>query len=222
MKLFLTSAGLANDSIVKAFNELGGLAKEKIHIAFVPTAANVEEGDKGWLIKDLNNLKKQQYSCVDIVDISAVSEDVWKPRLEAANVLFFGGGNTFHLMHWLQKSGLDKLLPELLKTRVYAGISAGSCVAGPTIYNKVQNLFGEKYNLKIKEGLNLVNFQFIPHLNSPYFDKIREEYIKEAAKELTEPVYAADDNTAIKVIDNKIEIISEGKYLELNSWIKKK
>ena len=50
------------------------IPKEKIKIAFIPTAANVEEGDKGWLIDDYSNLKKQNYESIDIVDISAVSK----------------------------------------------------------------------------------------------------------------------------------------------------
>ncbi|MFC1625609.1 Type 1 glutamine amidotransferase-like domain-containing protein [Patescibacteria group bacterium] len=216
MKLLLTSAGLTNKSIAIAFNKLVGLPKEKIHIAFIPTAANVEEGNKDWLIDDYNNLKKQGYGCIDIVDISAISPKVWKPRLEDANVLFFGGGNTFHLMHWLQKSGLEKQLSELLKTRVYAGISAGGCIAGPTIYNSVQNLFDEKYELRIKEGLGLVDFQFVPHLNSPYFKKIRIKYLEEAAKKITEPVYVVDDNTAVKVVNDKVTVISEGIWKKFN------
>lgn len=215
MKLLLTSAGLSNKTIVKTFNELIGLPNEKIKIAFIPTASNVEEGDKGWLINDYANLKKQGYE-VDIVDISAISLETWKPRLESANALFFGGGNTFHLMHWVKKSGLEEMLPELLKTRVYAGISAGSCIAGHTIYNSVQNLFGEKYNLQIKKGLGLVDFQLIPHLNSDYFPKIREMYLEEASKDLTESVYAVDDNSAVAVDGSKIEVVSEGKWKKFN------
>ncbi|MFH1971367.1 MAG: Type 1 glutamine amidotransferase-like domain-containing protein [Patescibacteria group bacterium] len=216
MKLFLTSAGLTNKSLVDAFNKLVGLPKEKIHISFIPTAANVEEGNKDWLIEDYNNLNKQGYGCVDIVDISAVTPKVWKPRLEASNILFFGGGNTFHLMHWIQKSRLDKQLPELLKTRVFAGISAGGCIAGPTIYNSVQNLFDEKYELVIKQGLNLVDFQFVPHLNSPYFKKIRIEFLEKAAKNVHEPVYVVDDNSAIQVVNNKVTAISEGVWKKIN------
>ncbi len=215
MKLFLTSAGLTNPTLIKSFEELVGGQKDDIKIAFVPTAANVEQGDKEWLINDLSNLKKQEY-VVDIVDISALEKEIWLPRLESANVLFFGGGNTFHLMNWVEKSGLKDLLPELLKTRVYAGISAGSCIAGPTIYNSVQNLFGEKYNLKIEKGLGLVDFQFIPHLNSPYFTKIRKDNLEIAAKDLTEAIYAMDDNSAIKVVDGKIAVISEGENFVFN------
>ena len=215
MKLFLSSAGLSNKILVDAFEELVGLKGENLKIAFIPTAANVESGDKDWLINDYKNLKKQNY-IVDIVDISAVEKDIWLPRIEEANVLFLGGGNTFHLMHWVEKSGLKDLLPELLKTRVYAGISAGSCIAGPTIYNSVQNLFGEKYNLKVEKGLGLVDFQFIPHLNSKWFPIINEESLEIASKELKEPVYACDDNSVVIINEDKLEVVSEGKWKKFN------
>lgn len=216
MKLLLTSAGLSNNKISRAFSDLVGLPNDEIHIAFIPTASNVEEGDKGWLIDDYSNLKKQNYGCVDIVDISAVSKDIWLSRIKQANVIFVGGGNTFHLMYWFEKSGLAELLPELIKTRVYVGISAGSCITGPTIYNSVQNLFGEKNDLKIKNGLNLINLQIIPHLNSPSFTKIRVENLDEASKDLKEPVYAIDDNSAVMVNGDDVEVVSDGKWKKFN------
>jgi len=215
MKLLLTSAGLSNKSIVKSMEELLGKSAKGVKLAFIPTAANVEKGDKSWMIDDLNNFTKAGFE-VDVVDISAVSKSIWLPRLQSAEVLFFGGGNTFHLMHWVKQSGLQDVLVELLKTRIYAGISAGSCIAGPTIYNSVQNLFGEKYELEIKSGLGLVDFQFIPHLNSPYFDKIRIENLSEASKLVEETVYALDDNSAIKIDGEKIEVVSEGVWKKFN------
>lgn len=215
MKLLLTSAGLSNNSIVKAIEILLGKPAKGVKLAFVPTAANVESGDKSWMIEDLNNFQKAGFQ-VDIVDISAVSKDVWLPRLQGVEVLFLGGGSTFHLMHWVKQSGLQDELPSLLKTRIYAGISAGSCIAGPTIYNSVQNLFGEKYELEIKDGLGLVNFQIIPHLNSPYFEKIRVENLEEASKALKESVYAIDDNSAVLVDNENIDVISEGEWKKFN------
>ena len=131
--MLLTSAGIKNDSIAKALEELVGKTANGVRIAFIPTAANVEEGDKGWLIEDYRNLKKREYE-VDIVDISALPREMWEPRLKQANVILVGGGDTFYLMHWLRKVGLDKLLPELLKTRVYVGISAGSMVVSKSIF----------------------------------------------------------------------------------------
>lgn len=215
MKLYLTSSGLSNPSLINAIEKLLGKSAKDVNLAFIPTAANVEPGEKSWMIEDLNNFKKAGF-LVDIVDISAVSKDVWLPRLQKAEVLFLGGGNTFHLMHWVKQSGLQNELPNLLKTRIYAGISAGSCIAGPSIYNSVQNLFDEKYELKIKDGLNLVNFQIISHLNSPYFEKIRKENLEVASKELSEPVYAIDDKSAILVDEKNVEVVSEGEWVKYN------
>ena len=105
----------------------------------------MEEGEKSWLIEDLSNLKKQRYGFIDIVDISALPQDVWIPRLKKANAIFVGGGNTYYLMSWLEKSGLDKILPKLLKTRVYVGISAGSIVATVNLrMSTSQKSFSEK------------------------------------------------------------------------------
>jgi len=146
MKLLLTSGGITNKSIAKALFELVGKKPEETTLAFIPTAANVGSSDKGWLIDDLYNLKQQNLKSIDIVDISALPEKVWLPRLEAADILFFSGGDTSHLMNWLEKSGLAKLLPDLLKTRVYAGISAGSIVAAPSLAlsSKDKQLYYEK------------------------------------------------------------------------------
>jgi len=215
MKLLLTSVGLSNQTITNALAELSGESTKDMRLAFVPTAANVEKGDKHWLIEDYNNCRKAGFE-VDIVDISALTRQQWQPRLEEARVFFFGGGNTFHLMHWMKKSGLVDLLPKLLENRVYVGLSAGSCVAGPTIYNSVQNLFDEKYELEIKEGLGMVDFHFIPHLNSTYFKKIRKENVENAAKDVKEPVYALDDQSAMVINGDKIEVVSEGEWYRFN------
>lgn len=218
MKLLLTSAGLNNKTIVKALSDLVGLPNDKVHIAFIPTAANVEEGDKRWLIDDYSNIRKQNYGFIDIVDISVLPKDIWHYRIKRANVIFVGGGNTFYLLSWLKKSGLEKILPELLKTRVYVGISAGSMV--PTVNLRMstsQKSYSEKvFPLKNDEGLGLVNFHIRPHLNSEHFPKLRVDNIKEIAKEIPEPVYAIDDNTAIVVIDNKIDVVSEGIWKKFN------
>ena len=219
MKLLLTSAGFANPTIIQALKSLVNRPFEKFSLAYVPTAANVEEGDKSWLIDDLTCIKSLSFASVDIVDISAVSKDIWEPRLNKADILMVGGGNTFHLMYWIDRSGLKDLLPDFLESKIYVGVSAGSCVMGPTIYNSVQNLFDEKNVYDQKKGLGIVSFQFIPHLNSPFFPKINKASLQKAAPNITEPIYALDDQSAIKVVDGKIEVVSEGKYLLFNQKI---
>jgi len=218
MKLLLTSAGISNKSIADALLELSGKATKEIRLAFVPTAANVEEGDKGWLIDDLGNCKKQGYASVDIVDFSAISRDMWEKRLREANVLLFGGGNTFHLMYYLEKSGLKDLLPELLKDRVYVGISAGSMVATKNLsISQAKKLYYDDVEKNESDiAMGFVDFLVRPHLNSPHFPKVTDEYLTELAKEIPDTVYALDDNSAVKVVDEKVEVISEGKWKKYN------
>ena len=137
--------------------------------------------------------------------------------MEEADVLFFEGGNTYHLMKWMNKSGLTNLLPELLKTKVYVGLSAGSMVTSPDLALRLsQIIYREDMEEEPMVGLNYVDFYFLPHLNSPYFPARMEENIKEAAKTLSKKIYALDDQSALKIVDGKIEIISEGKYLIFN------
>ena len=218
MKLLLTSAGLTNTTIVNALNRLVGLPTKNIRIAFIPTAANVEEGDKSWLVDDYSNIKKQGYGFIDIVDISALPKEIWLPRIEKANVIFVGGGNTFYLMSCLIKSGLADLLPELLKTRVYVGISAGSMVTTANLrMSTSQKSYSETvYPLKNDEGLGFVKFHVRPHYNSKHFQKLRSEFISETAKEIPEPIFALDDDSAIVVEKDKIKVISEGKWDKFN------
>jgi dipeptidase E len=214
MKLLLTSGGLTNDSIKKALKKLVG---KEIKIAFIPTAANVEEGNKDWLIRDL--IGCMDMGSVDIVDISAVDKKIWLSRLKDANVIFVGGGNTAYLMNWVTKSGLDKEFLDLLKTRVYVGISAGSIILSETIQTSSDYLF-KLYDDEVKDvpkGLGFVNFNVRPHLNSQYFPRVTDENLKKVFKNLDQDLYAIDDNSSIVFNDGKIEVVSEGKWIKYSN-----
>lgn len=219
MKLLLTSNGLSNQSIVRALFDLVQKPASETTLVFIPTSMNIEPGDKGWFIDDLQNFKKQGFKVIDIVDISALPKNVWLPRLEAADILFFSGGNTTHLMYWLNESGLKDVLPELLKTKVYAGISAGSMVTNPdtALSNPDKKIYYEEnYGYTSERGLGFIDFYTRPHFNSKSFPNASREYIQKIADETGKTIYALDDQSAIKVVDGNIEIISEGEWMKFN------
>lgn len=223
MKLLLTSNGLSNDSIANALEQLTGKAPKDVKVAFIPTAANPSRSDKEWLIKDLYNIHKRGYY-VDIIDLVATSSENLKSALEAVDVIFIGGGNTFYLSYWMQKSGFFDMAPELLNTKVYAGISAGSIVSGESLKLTSQAIENEAafededYELLGPKGqsagraLHIASLVFRPHLNSRYFTLAKEDLLKEKAKGLEWPVYALDDDSALKILDGEIEVISEGEW----------
>lgn len=205
MRLLLTSAGIKNKTLAKALRRL---VKGKVRIAFIPTAANVEKGDKDWLIKNYSECA--ELGSVDIVDISALDKRSWLQRLRQANVLVFGGGNTKYLMKCIWRSGLVKELPNLLKNRVYVGISAGSILTAKSLASSSEYLFSDKK--AAPAGLNYVDFYVTPHFNSQYFPKKRDKYLKPASKRLGAHLYALDDESGALCVNGKVRIISEGKW----------
>ena len=219
MKFLLTSGGITNPTIAKALLDLVVKKAEETNIAFIPTAANADSHDKGWFIDNLYQLKQQKYKRIDIVEISGLPKWNWQERLEYADVIIFSGGPTPHLMYWLEKTGLKELLPELLKTRVCVGISAGSIITAPTLETSNQvkaKLNKVKFGFETNTGLGFVNFYIRPHLNSSTSPHSTKEFIEEISKQIPQTIYGIDDQMAIKVVDGKEELIGEGEYVVFN------
>lgn len=218
MKLLLTSAGISNNSIKESLFNLVGKKPEDTSVVFIPTASNIEKGDKSWLINDLINLKNLNLKSISIIDISAVPETIWSPQIQEADVLFFEGGNTFYLMEWINKSGFINIIPELIKTKVYVGVSAGSMVMCPDlIINTFQTLYKENLDrVENMSGMNIVNFYVLPHYSNKPLKLRNKDNILEATKNIRDKIYALDDNSALEIIDNNVKIISEGEFLEIN------
>ena len=118
------------------------------------------------------------------------------------------GGDVLYLTRWMRESGLAALLPSLPDT-VYVGISAGSMVMAP--------VFGETYDnpetpFVISQGLGLVDFAVLPHLDHERHPESSTANAKRMAAEVPVPTYAIDDQTAIKVQGGSVEVISEGHW----------
>lgn len=210
MKLLLTSAGLTNKEISSALIELVGMPVSEITLGYIPTAANVEKGDKGWFIDNLIQFTKQGFKAVDIIEITDLAKDQWLPRLRECNVICFGGGNEKHLAKALKESGLSQELPKLLEDRVYMGISAGSMVAGPLMSKEVNKLVypDEIINGEIPETLQYVNFVYIPHFNSEFFPGVRKKVLQ--TLDLNNRLWSTDDQTALRIVDDELEVIGSG------------
>ena len=101
-------------------------------MVFIPTRQMWKKVIKSWLIDDLADIEKLGLKSIEVVDIS-VEEKYGNKNLKKPIFFYFEGGYTYYLMEWINKSGLAKILPELLKTKVYVGASAGSMVTGKRI-----------------------------------------------------------------------------------------
>jgi dipeptidase E len=219
MKLLLTSSGISNISIENELKNIVGRNFDGLKVLFCTTASNYEGGEMNdWLIKDLEKLISLGFK-IDICDINGISKDNFLPRFEWADIFYFEGGNTQWLRKCIRNSGLEEHLIELLETRIWIGASAGSCVLCPTICNSCQDLFDENIKGLPINGLNFVNFQFIPHLNNHYFPKIKIDNLQNASKNLLEidgkKLYIVDDNGAVVINNESVKVVSEGIWYEI-------
>jgi hypothetical protein len=53
-------------------------------------------------------------------------------------------------------------------------------------------------------------------MNNKSFPHASPDTFSELAKSIKAPIYALDDESAVKVDGEKVEVVSEGKYLVLN------
>ena len=218
MKLLLTSAGLTNKSIINALLELTQKPFDKLNLLFIPTAANIEVWDKGWMIDNLYQCQKIGFNEVDIIDIAAVSKEIWLPRFEKADILMFWWWNSFYLLNKIEKSWLKEMLPEMLKSKVFVWISAWSMIACESMdLSTSKRLYDEDLNgNETDEWMWFTDVLVRPHLNSPYFPNLNLENLEDSSKEFPETFYAIDDDSAIKVDGDKIEVVSEGVWRKFN------
>jgi dipeptidase E len=91
------------------------------------------------------------------------------------NVIWAVGGNSFLLRRAMRASGFDEVLPALLEAGVvYAGWSAGACVAGDSLQavapmdEPEPPALGYTDTVPVWEGLGLVPFGIIPHWDSEH------------------------------------------------------
>lgn len=216
MKLLLTSAGISNQSIHNALVELLGKPVNEASALFVPTAIyalpNGSDKAQGVICGSLGDpfcqLGWKSLGILELTSLPSIKKEIWVPMLQETDALLVGGGDCQYLCYWMQQSGLTDLLPSLLRKTVYIGLSAGSMV---------MTRFGTTYGnhllpAETDKSLGLVDFAIHPHLDHEWFPKNSMANMEKLAATIPVPSYAIDDQTAIKVIDGKVEVISEGNW----------
>jgi dipeptidase E len=90
-------------------------------------------------------------------------------------------------------------------------VSAGSMVMTP----RVGDDFVMWHSPAGDVTLGVVDFSIFPHLDNPDLPENTMAAAERWATGLSGPAYAIDDETAIKVVDGAVEIVSEGQWKRL-------
>jgi dipeptidase E len=213
LKLLLTSGGVTNASIHSALVELLGKPIAECHALVVPTAQwghpmcgptsvrDLVAAEPGF--RHLSGLGWASLGVLELTALPTIGTERWVPWIRGADVLLVDGGDATYLCHWMRASGLADLLPSL-PDMVWVGVSAGSMVMTP----RIGTYFVEWKAAPDDRALGVVDFSIFPHLNAFPTNTLADA--KRWASDLGIPAYAIDEQTAIKVVDGSVEVISEG------------
>jgi dipeptidase E len=135
----------------------------------------------------------------------------------------------------MRQSGLAYLLKLPGRKPVYVGVSAGAMAVSTTFGETYSNPPGNSNGVLTAEeitfntpqgaisrtfvtahGAGLVDFAIIPHFENPNHADACGANAEKWAGRIPVSVYAIDDNTAIKVEDGRVEVVSEGNWRMLN------
>jgi dipeptidase E len=215
MRFLLTSAGIKNASIHDALVDLLGKPIPESNALCIPTATHaLGQPELAW--KFISGQEPRTPMCelgwkslgvLELTALPSIDEEQWVPMVQETDVLLVNGGDPLYLCYWMRQSGLADILPSL--RAVYVGLSAGSIVMAPNIG---ENFVRWKPPTGGDKTLGVVGFSMFPHLDH---DDLPENTMADAEKWATGmqvPGYAIDDQTAIKVTDGTVEVVSEGHW----------
>jgi dipeptidase E len=219
VKFLLCSSGITNPSIHDALVELLGKPIAESSALCIPTGVQPFPGGPSYVYQFITGtnfgpmcgLGWKSLGVLELTALPSVKPENWIPAVQETDALLVWGGSPLYLCYWMRQSGLADLLPSLRPETVYVGTSGGAMVATPDFggatYDESEPLTGSD------KALGLVDFSVFPHLD-------REDglpptplaEIKAWAAGLSVPAYVIDDQTAIKVVDGTVEVVSEGNW----------
>ena len=183
--------------IIKLANKV-----QDIHFLFLAHGNNYEKS----YYEVMKKIYQDKFKCV--CDILAKEEicnkDIVKQKLEWADIIYVGGGNTLYMMNLWRRNGIDKILKQYInKEKIFCGISAGAIswcrygISDSKISNKNDNF------IRVS-GLNLFNILFCPS-----YDKRVEkrENIEKIIRKTKLPMLALENGTALVIENDKYKAI---------------
>jgi len=218
MRLLLTSAGVKNTSIRNALVDLLGKPIAESSALCIPTAGyGHPQGSPGGAWRFITGrsstpmceLGWKSLGVLELTALPSIGKERWIPWVRGADALLVNGGDALYLCHWMRESGLADLLPSL-DHAVWVGLSAGSMVMTPRVgkdfVESKPSITGDD------KTLGVVSFSIFPHLDHPDLPENTMADAERWATGIGGPAYAIDDQTAIKVVDGTVEVVSEGHW----------
>jgi dipeptidase E len=218
VKLLLTSSGLRNQTLRDALRDMLGKPFGSANIVYVPTASVAESGDHGWLVEDMSRLHGLGWREFDVLELNGLPKQMVLDRLLHADVIDAEGGSHYHLARSITGNNLADGFLEALASRVYVGVSAGSMIFSRNLTEHSAAVIGDSVDLHVlgattvEPPFGLFDWYLKPHLYSPDFPGRDDAWADYIVARADFPIYFIDDETAVRVNEDKVDVVSEGRW----------
>ncbi len=180
--------------------------KEKPNFLFIGLASSF--GDSYYkVIKDI--YKNLGCETGKISNKTLSHMEVVEQKINNADIIYIGGGDTVKLVNIIKDTGMDKMLCDAIKRNcVIAGISAGAIALCKYGLSDVEIMNNISDNYVKVEGLGFLDYMFVPHFSS---DPKKKLDLENVLKNENVKTICADNCSAIEIFDNEIKVIKSNK-----------
>ena len=128
-------------------------------------------------------------------------------KIEAADCIYVGGGDTVFMLDKWKEFGIDKMLIDAYEAgKIICGLSAGAICWFTDMYTDYEIMRGQSADYTLKKGLGVLDGAMCPHFNE------RENDFTEALKKgVINGAYCVENDCAIEFVNGKFsKVISAG------------
>ncbi len=128
-------------------------------------------------------------------------------KIEAADCIYIGGGDTVYMLEKWKETGVDKMIISAYEQgKIICGLSAGTICWFKDMYTDYEIMRGQSSNYVLKKGLGVLDGAMCPHFNE------REQDFTDALKKgVINGAYCVENDCAIEFVDGKFSsVISAG------------
>ena len=174
-------------------SEIRDFVVNRRRVVFIPYALHDR---RAYSAQAEGRFRKLGLEFTSVHDVSNASRTI-----ERSEIIFVGGGNTFRLLHQLQKNDLIEPIRRAIRAgSLYIGSSAGAIVACPSLKTTKDMPVVQPVSF---EALGLVPFQISPHYLDPdpestHMGETQEQRILQFLEENEEPVVGLREGSFLR------------------------
>ncbi len=204
---------IKNKTTLKIDEYVANLAKEhagekRANALFIGTASHDS-------MPYFNSFRKTYTSVFDIkaevalIVYGEMSKEKIADKINNADCIYVGGGDTVFMLDKWKEFGIDKMLIEAYNQgKIICGLSAGAICWFKDMYTDYEIMRGQSSEYVLKEGLGVLDGAMCPH-----FNEREEDFVKALSKGVISGAYCVENDCAVEFIDGEFSkvISSSGK-----------